>query len=409
MIGSMMRNVIVAAVLGAAVCLPAAASQAAGGDEKAFAKFSKALKARLPEGWKIESIKYGVFGPFETEGGKGVRVHIYDHNAPAVLGKRDPWTDVHIWIMGRDYKPKTPILDRISVACQTGTWRGRRVIAIGGRISWRDNPRDIFVAFGASGDPLCLTSDAAYKSGKWEYRLTARRKAGKFQGATGRLLRDGKPVVESGKVNETVDTPFGKMYWVGPANWNACPIPAVKPDYKLARKITADLALIADYRKRAAYTKELLKDRKRALPALVAMLERGEASVHKDSSILLWEYASAQLMSFDDPRITSHLTARLAKGGDRCNSHVFVRALAKFKVRAAVPYLIRWLRRDGSWSVKYDMFGEEASYQLSALDRIAGTRFGPPDQIGKNEFYMGLERDQVMPKVEKWWKANEGK
>ena len=314
------------------------------GDAKAFAKFSKALKARLPDGWKISSIRYGKFRPLGGVGGTGIYIYIYDHKAPVVAGKRAPWTDMHIWIRACDYKAKPPTAAKRSLPLsnprQIGAWRGRRVLVMGGK-RWSDNKRDIAAAFKSSGYPL-------------------------------------RP-------------------------------PPIEPDYKLAEKITADLGRIADYRKRSEYTAGLLKNRKRALGALVAMLERGEAAVHKDYSMPLWEYAAFQLNSFDDPRIASHLIARLAKSKDRCNSHLFVRSLAKFKVKAAVPYLIRWLRRDGSWEIKYDMFGEEASYQLSALDRIAGTRFGPPDQIDKREFYQGMKRNEVMPKVEKWWKANKDK
>ena len=304
------------------------------GDAKAFAKFSKALNARLPDGWKISSIRYGKFGLLGGVGGSGIYIYIYDHKAPVVAGKRAPWTDMHIWIMARGYKAKPPI------PRQMGAWRGRRVIVMGGK-RWPSNRQDIAAAFKSAGDPL-------------------------------------RP-------------------------------PPIEPDYKLAEKITADLGRIADHRKRSEYIKGVLKDRKRALPALVAILERGEAPVHKDYSMSLWEYAALQLNSFDDPRIASHLIIRLAGSGDRCNSHLFVRSLARFKVKSAVPYLVRWLRRDRSWEMMYDMFGEEASYQLSALDRIAGTRFGPPDQIGKREFYRGLEKDHVMPKVEKWWQANKDK
>ncbi|MDP6544871.1 MAG: hypothetical protein QGH60_12825 [Phycisphaerae bacterium] len=315
-----------------------AALLAAIGDAKSFAKFSKALKARLPDGWKISSTIYGKFRPLGGVGGSGIYIYIYDHKAPVVAGKRAPWTDMHIWIRDRDFKAATPKATR-PTARLIGAWRGRRVLIMGGPNRWPSNRQDIAAAFKSSGYPL-------------------------------------RP-------------------------------PLIEPDYKLAEKITADLSRIGDHRKRSEYTAGLLKDRKKALPALVAILERGEASVHKDSSMLLWEYAALQLNSFDDPRITSHLIARLARSGDRCNSHLFVRSLAKFKVKAAVPYLIRWLRRDGSWEIKYDMFGEEASYQLSALDRIAGTRFGPPDQIDKREFefYQGMKRNKVMPAVEKWWKG----
>jgi hypothetical protein len=316
-----------------------AALLAAIGDAKAFAKFSKALKARLPGGWKISRTEYGKFRPLGGLGGAGVYIYVYDHKAPVVAGKRAPWTDVHIWIRARDCKakPSTPrsFLRRI------GTWRGRRVLIMGDGKRWPSNRQDIAAAFKSSGDPL------------------------------------------------------------GPS--------PIDPDYKLAEKITTDLRRIGDHRKRSEYTAGMLKDRKRALPALIAMLERGEEPVHKHSSMPLWEYAALQLNSFDDPRIASHLIARLARSGDCCNSHLFVRSLAKFKVKAAIPYLIRWLRLRGSWDIKYDMFGEEASYQLSALDRIAGTRFGPPNQIGKREFYMGLKKDHVMPKVEKWRQANRDK
>ena len=317
-----------------------AALLAARGDAKAFAKFIKALKARLPDGWKISSIRYGKFGPLGGIGGTGVYIYIYDHKAPVVAGKRAPWTDMHIWIRDHDYKAAASKATR-STARLIGAWRGRRVLVMGDGKRWPSNREDIVAAFGSAGDPL-----------------------------------------------------------------RSSPI---EPDYKLAEKITADLGRIGDYRKRSEYTAGLLKDRKRALPALVAILERGEAPVHKDSSMSLWEYAALQLNSFDDPRIVSHLIVRLAKSGDRCNSHLFVRSLAKFKVKAAIPYLIRWLRLRGSWDIKYDMFGEEASYQLSALDRIAGTGFGPPDQIGKREFYQGMKRSEVMAKVEKWWRANKDK
>jgi hypothetical protein len=314
---------------------------AAIGDGKAFARFRKALTARLPDGWKISNIRYGKFRPLGGVGGTGVYIYIYDHKAPIAAGKRAPWTDVHIWIMDHDYKAKVPKEVGKYTPRQIGAWRGRRVLIMGGGKRWSDNKRVITAAFKSSGYPL-------------------------------------RP-------------------------------PLIECDYKLAEKITADLGQIEDYRKRSEYTAKLLKDRKKALPALVAILARGEATIYKNSSILLWEYASIQLMSFDDPRIASHLIARLARGGDRCNSHLFVRNLARFKVKAAVPYLIRWLRLRGSWDVKYDMFGEEASYLLPALDRIAGTRFGPTDQIGKREFYAGLQRSEVMPKVEKWWKANKDK
>ena len=317
-----------------------AALLASVGDGRAFAKFSKTLRARLPDGWKISNIRYGKFPPLGGVGGTGVYIYIYDHKAPIVAGKRAPWTDMHIWIRDHDYKAAASKATRSTVRL-IGAWRGRRVLVMGDGKRWPSNREDIAAAFGSAGDPL-------------------------------------RP-------------------------------PPIEPDYKLAEKITADLGRIGDYRKRSEYTAGLLKDRKRALPALVAILERGEAPVHKDSSMFLWEYAAFQLNSFDDPRIVSHLIVRLARSGDRCNSHLFVRSLAKFKVKAAVPYLIRWLRRNQSWQIMYDMFGEEASYQLSALDRIAGTRFGPPDQIGKREFYQGLSKDEVMPKVEKWWRANKDK
>jgi len=322
-----------------------AALLAARGDGKAFAKFSKALKARLPDGWKISSIRYGKFRPLGGVGGTGIYIYIYDHKAPITAGKRAPWTDLHIWIRDRDYKIKPPTAPKLSMPLanprQIGAWRGRRVLIMGDGKRWPSNRKDIAAAFKSAGDPL------------------------------------------------------------GP--------PPIEPDYKLAEKIIADLGQIGDHRKRSEYTARLLKDRKRALPALIAMLERGEVCVHKDSSMRLWEYASIHLNSFDDPRIASHLIDRLARSGNRCNSHLFVRSLARFKVKVGVPYLIRWLRLRGSWDVKYDMFGEEASYLLAALDRIAGTRFGPPDQIGKREFYQGLKKDQVMPAVEKWWKANKDK
>jgi len=317
-----------------------AALLASVGDAKAFAKFSKALKARLPDGWKISSTRYGKFPPLGGVGGTGIYIYIYDHKAPPVAGKRAPWTDVHIWIRDRDYKATAAKATR-SRARLIGAWRGRKVLVMAGPNRWPSNRQDIAAAFKSAGDPL------------------------------------------------------------GP--------PPIEPDYKLAEKITADLGRIGDYRKRSEYTARLLKDRKRALGALVAMLERGEASVHKDYSMPLWEYAAFQLNSFDDPRIVSHLIARLAKSGDRCKSHLFVRSLARFKVKAAVPYLIRWLRRDRSWEVMSDMYGAEASYLLPALDRIAGTRFGPPDEIGKREFYHSPPRNEVMPKVEQWWLANKDK
>ncbi len=310
-------------------------------DGKAFAKFIKALTARLPEGWKISGGDYTTPKLFGADGGKGFYIRVYDHKSPIVAGKRAHSTDLYIGIMALDYKAKVPKGDGQSVPRQIGAWRGRRVLTMGGGKRWSDNTLDITAAFKSSGYPL-------------------------------------RP-------------------------------PLIECDYKLAEKITADLGQIKDYRKRSEYTAKLLKDRKKALPALIAMLQRGEGPIHKNSSMLLWEYASIQLMSFEDPRIASHLIARLARGGDRGNSHLFVRNLAKFKIKASVPYLIRWLRRDGSWDVKYDMFGEEASYLLAALDRIAGTRFGPADQIGKREYYMGLKRSEVMPKVEKWWKANKDK
>jgi hypothetical protein len=316
-----------------------AALLAATGDAKAFAKFRKALTARLPDGWKISDIRYGKFGRGAV-GGTGIYIYIYDHKAPPVAGKRAPWTDVHIWIRDRDYKATAPKATK-SRARLIGAWRGRRVLVMAGPNRWPSNRQGIAAAFKSAEDPL------------------------------------------------------------GP--------PPIEPDYKLAEKIIADLGQIGDHRKRSEYTARLLRDRKRALPTLVAILERGEASVHKDSSMPLWKYAALHLNSFDDPRIVSHLIARLARSGDRCNSHLFVRSLAKFKVKAAIPYLIRWLRLRRSWEVMSDMYGEKASYLLPALDRIAGTRFGLPDQIGKREFYHCPPRNEVMPKVEKWWKANKDK
>jgi len=317
-----------------------AALLASVGDGRAFAKFSKALKARLPDGWKISSIRYGKFQPLGGVGGAGIYIYMYDHKAPIVAGKRAPWTDMHIWIPSHDHKPTASRATR-STARLIGAWRGRRVLVMGDGKRWPSNRRDIVAAFESSG------------------------------------------------------------YLLHP--------PPIEGNYKLAEQITAVLAQIADHRKRSEYTPKLFTDRKKALPALVAILERGEAFVHKDFSMRLWEYTALQLNSFDDPRIVSHLIARLAGSGDRCNSHIFVRSLAKFRVKAAVPYLIRWLRLRGSWEIKYDMFGAEASYLLPALDRIAGTRFGPPDQIGKREFYQGLQRNEVMPKVEKWWRTNKDK
>jgi len=278
-------------------------------------------------------------------GGTGIYIYIYDHKAPIVAGKRAPWTDMHIWIRDRGYKAKPPTEAKRSLSLS--------------------NPRQI---------------------GAWRGRRVL-------------IMGDGKRWPSNRKDIAAAFESSG--YPLGP--------PPIEPDYKLAEKITAELGRIGDHRKRSEYTAALLKDRKKVLGALVAMLERGEASVHKDSSMSLWEYAALQLNSFDDPRIVSHLIARLARSGDRCNSHLFVRSLARFKVKSAVPYLVRWLRRDESWLIMYDMFGAEASYQLSALDRIAGTGFGPPDQIGKREFYQGMKKDQVMPKVEKWWRANKDK
>jgi len=311
------------------------------GDGRAFAKFSKTLRARLPDGWRISGVRYGKFGPLGSVGGTGIYIYIYDHKAPVVAGKRAPWTDMHIWIPSHDYSKPAVSKARTSTARLIGSWRGRPVLVMGDGKRWPSNRKDIAAAFESSGYPL------------------------------------------------------------GP--------PPVEPDYKLADKITADLGRIADHRKRSEYTASLLKDRKKALGALVAMLERGDAVVHKDFSILLWEYAAIQLNSFDDPRIASHLIARLAKSGNRCNSHLFVRGLAKHKVKAAIPYLVRWLRLPRSWETRSDMYGQEASYQLSALDRIAGTKFGPPDQIGKREFYHCPPRSEVMPKVEKWRQANKDK
>jgi len=319
---------------------------AAVGDAAMLVKFRKALTKRLPKGWMIQETKYGKHTPFGWKQGPGAYIMVYDHKAPIVAGRRAPWTDVHIWIMARDYKAKAPKVTR-STARQIGAWRGRRVLIMGGQKRWPDNRRDISAAFKASGDPV-----------------------------------------------------------------RTAPI---KPDYKLAKKIAGDLAAIEDYRKRREYTLELFKNRPAALAGLVALLERGAAPVRKPRRELLWEYAATQLMAFDDPQIAAHLAARLARSKGRCSSHRFVPVLARFRVKSAVPYLVRWLRQDGAWEVKYDMFGAESSYLLAALDRIAGARLGPADQVRKAEFYPlyvfyeGLERDQVMPKVEQWWAANKAK
>jgi len=316
---------------------------AAVGDAKVLAKFRTALTKRLPKGWAIQKTRFGKHRPYGWKQGRGAYIMIYDHKAPVVAGRRAPWTDVHIWIMARDYKSEAPKPAR-SKARQIGTWRGRTVLVMGGQERWPTNGPDIAAALEAAGDPL-------------------------------------RP-------------------------------PPLKLDYKLAEKIAADLATIKDYRKRREYTLELFKNRQAALAGLLALLERGEAPVRKPRRELLWVYAATNLMAFDDPRIAGYLAARLAKSRDRCGSHQFVPVLARFRVKSAVPYLVRWLRQDGAWEIKYDMFGAESSYLVAALDRIAGTRFGPPDQVGKpefNPFYRGMERDQVMPKIERWWTTNKHK
>jgi len=57
---------------------------------------------------ELSQVDHGRTFPIDWPAGHGFHIVIYDTQAPQVAGRRAPWVDVHIWVMGGDYKADAP-------------------------------------------------------------------------------------------------------------------------------------------------------------------------------------------------------------------------------------------------------------------------------------------------------------
>ena len=74
---------------------------------------------------------------------------------------------------------------------------------------------------GAPAAPRTIdtTMSATYTSGKWTYKYRITAKGTRSQGRWGELSFAGKRMPEPANVNDHYETPWGKIFWVGPGNF----------------------------------------------------------------------------------------------------------------------------------------------------------------------------------------------
>jgi len=108
--------------------------------------FIAALTSRIPKGWELNQVEHGLTYPADGLAGRGFHIIIYDTKAPVKDGKRNPWTDVHIWMMGRDFKAKGPFRRDNRPTDEIARWRGWRVFLHGGKERWPRRRDDVLAA-----------------------------------------------------------------------------------------------------------------------------------------------------------------------------------------------------------------------------------------------------------------------
>jgi hypothetical protein len=117
-------------------------------------QFLQHLKPKVPAGWTLHDPTYGSSQPHGWENGRGSYILVYNDAAPAVLGKRAPWTDVHIWIMNGDYSVGMPVGTGRGTAQEIATLNRQRVFITGAGAGRGANPwpkNGILAALIASG------------------------------------------------------------------------------------------------------------------------------------------------------------------------------------------------------------------------------------------------------------------